>query len=130
MGLPPLPRIAVLALALLIAAVGLFFLPALLGVGGGGVGETGSASPSSSQTFASSSADIASPAAPSPQVYVIKAGDTLSKVAKQFGVTLPELLAANKGITNPDKVAPGDEIVIPSTPPNVIYDASAGPSPS
>ncbi len=37
---------AVLAVALAIAAVGLFFLPALLGVGGGGGGVTSTASPS------------------------------------------------------------------------------------
>ena len=66
-------------------------------------------------------------AGPSSQTYVIKAGDTLSKVAKRFGLTLEELLAANKDtITNPDKIAIGDEIVIPTKAPDVINDASPG----
>jgi len=123
--------VAVLAAALAIAAVGLFFLPALLGIGGGGDGETGTASPSTSQSVASTSPESSVSAAPSAQVYVIKAGDTLSKVAKRFGLTLEELLAANKDtIANPDKIAIGDEIVIPTRAPDVINDASAEPSAS
>ncbi len=131
-GMPQLPRVAVLAVALAIAALGLFFLPALLGVGGGGgTGVVGSASPSASQGAESGSPEPSVSVAPTAQVYVIKAGDTLSKVAKRFGVTLEELLAANKDtITNPDKIAIGDEIVIPSTAPDVINGASAVPSPS
>jgi LysM repeat protein len=127
-GLPQLPRIGVLAVALAVAALGLFFLPALLGVGGGG-GDIGSASPSASQSVATSSPAPTTPPGPTPQVYVIAAGDTLSKVATRFGLTLEELLAANKDtISNPDKIAIGDEIVIPSKPPDVINDASAEPT--
>jgi LysM domain. len=121
----------VLAVAVAIAAIGLFFLPALLGVGGGGDGVTGTASPSTSQSAASASPEPSVSAGPSSQVYVIKAGDTLSKVAKRFGLTLGELMAANKDtITNPDKIAIGDEIVIPSKAPDVINDASPEASPS
>ena len=63
-GLPQPPRIVVLAVALAIAALGLFFLPALLGVGGGGVNDPGSASPSSSQGAATSSPEPSVQAAP------------------------------------------------------------------
>ena len=131
-GLPQLPRVGVLAVALAIAALGLFFLPALLGVGGGGGGGGGaSASPSASQSVTSSSPELTTPPAPTPQTYVIAAGDTLSKVAKRFGLTLEELLTANKDtIVNPDKIAIGDEIIIPSKPPDVINDASAEPTAS
>ena len=128
-GLSAPPRLALLAGALAVAAVGLFFLPALLGVGGGGGGQE-SASPS-----ASASADVASPsvapsepAAPSQQVYVIKSGDTLSKVATEFGVTLEEILAANPTIENADRIAIGDEIVIPARAPEEFTDPSASPS--
>ena len=139
-GLPQLPRIGVLAVALAIAALGLFFLPALLGVGGGGGGgggggsgggSGGTASPSTSESVATSSPPPTSAPGPTPQTYVIAAGDTLSKVAKRFGLTLEELLAANKDtIVNPDKIAIGDEIVIPSKLPDVINDASPGPTAS
>jgi len=130
-GLPQLPRVAVLAVALAIAALGLFFLPALLGIGGGGVGDTATASPSTSQGVASASPEPSVSVAPSPQVYVVKSGDTISKIAARFGLKPDELCAANKDtITNCDKIAIGDELVIPTTQPDVINDASAEPSAS
>jgi len=129
-GLPPLPRIAVLAVALAIAALALFFLPALLGVGGDG-GDVATASPSASRSVATSSPEPTTPAAPTPQVYVVIPGDTMSKIAAKFGFTLDELCVANKGtVTNCDKIVIGDEIVIPSKPPDVINDASAEPTAS
>lgn len=44
--------------------------------------------------------------------YVIKGGDTLGKVATQFGVTLTELQAANPGVDS-RKLRVGQKIVIP-----------------
>ena len=44
--------------------------------------------------------------------YVIQSGDTLMKIARKFGVTLQQLQAANK-ITNPDRIYPGQVLVIP-----------------
>jgi hypothetical protein len=130
-GLPQLPRAAVLALAVAIAAVGLFFLPALLGVGGGGSTGTSTPSPSASQGIASSSPEPSVSVAPSSQVYVVKAGDTMSKIAARYGLKSDELCAANKDtIKNCDKIAIGDELVIPTGPPDVVNDASAEPSAS
>jgi hypothetical protein len=127
-GLPSLPRIAVLAGALGIAALALFFLPALLGVGGGGGGSTSSSSPSPSAAVATGSPSPSVAAEPTPQVYVIKTGDTLSKVAKKFGITLDALLAANKEtIKDPDKISVGDEIIIPPPPSDDLTDPSASP---
>jgi nucleoid-associated protein YgaU len=130
-GMPQLPRLAVLALALAIAAVVLFFLPALLGVGGGGNVGTSTPSPSASQSLESSSPEPSVSVAPSPQVYVVKAGDTMSKIAARYGLKADALCAANKDtIKNCDKIAIGDELIIPTTPPDVINDASAEPSAS
>ena len=109
-GLPGLPRVAVLAGALGIAALALFMLPALLGIGGGG-GSGGSPSPS--RPVATPSAEITPQPEPSAQVYLIKEKDTLSKVAKRFGITLDELLAANPDIKDPDKISIGQQIIIP-----------------
>lgn len=47
--------------------------------------------------------------------YVVKAGDTLSKIAKRNGMTLPQLLQANPQIKNPDKIAVGDVVNLPDT---------------
>lgn len=119
MGLPALPPLLLAAAAVVVAALALFFIPPmLLDLGG-----QAPASPSPSPTLASPSTP-ASPTptpAPTPLVYVVQAGDTLSKIAKQFGVTLDALLEANKDrITNPDRINIGDEIVIPTPPPEVI----------
>jgi LysM domain len=127
-GLGAPPRLAVLAGALVIAAVALFFLPALLGVGGGGNGDTPTPSPSVSGALPSASVEPTSPPAPTAQVYLIKAGDTLSKVATSFDLTLDELLAANPQITDPDTIAIGDEITIPAAAPEEFTEPSAAPS--
>jgi hypothetical protein len=131
-GMPQLPRLAVLAMALAIAAAVLFFLPALLGVGGGGDTGTSTPSPSASQGVDSSgSPEPSVSVAPSPQVYIVKKGDLMSKIAARFGLTTQQLCDANKAtITDCDKIAIGDELVIPTTAPDVINDASAAPSPS
>ena len=110
-GLPGVPRVAVLAGALVIAAFALFMLPAFLGVGGGG--PSPSASPSGSAPVATPSPTITPVPEPTPQVYVIKEKDTLSKVANRFGIGLDELLAANPDIKNPDKISVGQSIIIP-----------------
>jgi len=47
--------------------------------------------------------------------YVVKAGDTLSKIAKRNGITVAQLLQANPQITNPDKIKVGDAINLPDT---------------
>lgn len=113
--------------ALVIAAVALFFLPALLGVGGDdGGGST--AQPSASQGAATASPAPTEPPAPTAQVYLVKEGDTLSKIANAFDLTLEELLAANPQITDPDRVGIGDEIIIPVTPPSEFTDPSVAPS--
>jgi hypothetical protein len=130
-GFPTLPRLAVLTAALAIAAVALFFLPALLGIGGGGSGdESATPSPSTSQGVASPSAEPATPAAPTAQVYIVEAGDTMSKIAPRFGFTADELCDANKEtIPDCDKLGIGDEITIPVKAPDEFVDPSAATSP-
>ena len=63
---------------------------------------------------------------------MVKPGDTLNKIAKKYKVTVDQLLAANKQIKNPNKIAVGDEITIPvaAEPSEVIDTSSAQPSPS
>jgi len=109
-GLPSIPRIAVMAVALGIAALALFFLPAVLGLGGPNSG--GGALPSPSVSPSPSVEPTPTPA-PTPVVYVIKKGDTLSKIATANGLTLAELMAANPSIKDPNKISEGQQIVIP-----------------
>jgi LysM repeat protein len=131
-GISGVPTIAILAGGVVLAAVILFFLPGVLGVGrdgGGGGGAASSASPSSSVEASASPSPTPIPE-PTPQVYTIKTGDTLSKIARKFNVTLDALLAANKDtIKNPNRIRVGDEIVIPlPETQQVPAETSASPS--
>ena len=107
-----MPRVAVFAGALGIAALILFMLPAIIGIGGGGTSERESER-RLGRPRAPAWPRPSSPA-PTPVVYVIKKGDTLSKVANRFDVELEDLLAANPDIKDPNKISLGQEIIIPS----------------
>ena len=43
----------------------------------------------------------------------VKSGDTLSRIAKENGVSVQDILKANKGIEDPNKIKPGQNIIIP-----------------
>jgi LysM repeat protein len=47
--------------------------------------------------------------------YVVKSGDTLTAIANEFGVSVADLVAANK-LTNVDVLALGQELTIPGSP--------------
>jgi hypothetical protein len=129
-GMPNVPRIAILAAVVVVLAIALYFLPAVLGVGSGkGTPASGSPRPSG-VAQRSPSANPTQPAAPTPAVYTIKAGDTLSKIAAAHGITIEDLLAANPTIKNADKISLGQQIILPvasEAPPNEI-GGSAAPS--
>lgn len=57
------------------------------------------------------------------RTYIVRPGDTLSRIAVQFGVTVDGLVAAN-GITRPDRIYAGQMIVVPEA------GASARPAPA
>lgn len=50
---------------------------------------------------------------PGGQIYVIKKGDTLFKIARRFNITVQEILAVNLQIKDPNVIFPGQEICIP-----------------
>ena len=66
--------------------------------------------------------------APTPILYTIKHGDTLSKIATAHGITIEQLLAANPTIKNPNKISEGQHITLPppsNAPPDTIGGSSA-----
>jgi hypothetical protein len=127
MGMPAVPRLAVLAGALVVAALAIFFLPALLGFGSG---NTADVSPSPSPASSESAAPPTPTPAPTPILYTIKKGDTLSKIATANGITLDQLMAANPDIKNPNRISEGQEITIPTPEPEAPEDFGGSEAPS
>ena len=125
-GMPRVPTIALGAVALVAAALLLFVLPSIV------AGPSATPTPTPQSSLASE-APITPEPAPTPQVYVIVAGDTISKIARQFDVTPEELLAANPQVKNPNKIKVGDELTIPvpetDTLPSVEPSDASSPSP-
>jgi LysM repeat protein len=122
--MPDVPRIAVMAAALAIAALALFFLPALLGLGSP---DAATSSPSPTPSPSGSVAPTPTPV-PTAIVYVIKSGDTLSKIAADHGLTIEALMAANADITDPNRISEGQQINIPPPEPVGPIGGSAAPS--
>jgi len=51
-----------------------------------------------------------------PATYIVQAGDSLSAIAAKFGVKTADLATAN-GITDPNKIFVGQELIIPTPSP-------------
>lgn len=111
--MPPVPRVVAMAGAVVVLAIALFFLPAILGLGGGVGSQKPSASPSTATVPSASIAPSEAPA-PSSLLYTVKKGETLSRIAAAHGVTMEMLLAANPTIKDPNKVGEGQQITIPA----------------
>ena len=45
-----------------------------------------------------------------PSQYEVKSGDSLSKIAKEQGKSLEDILKLNPEIKNPDRIKPGQKI--------------------
>jgi len=121
-------RVALAAIAVVLAAVVLFFVgPMLLGIGGGRQSGGGGGSSAAPSVEATATVAPTPPPAPTPQVYIVAKGDTVSKIARRFHVTVQQLLAANKQIKDPNKISIGDQITIPVPVPNDKASPSAAP---
>lgn len=72
------------------------------------------------ESSSSSVAPIADPQATTPvasgeaETHLILPGETLPSIANAYGVTVPDLQAANPDVLNPDVLYPGDTLVLPA----------------
>ena len=120
-----IPPILVAVIALALAAAFVFALPGLLGFGN----PQSAASPGATTPIRTSVPSFGPTPVPqaTPQIYVVQPGDTLSRIAGRFGITLAELIAANaQNLPDPDKLQIGDQIIIPVPVPSQLPGESSG----
>src|SRR5262245_35461681 len=88
-----------------------------------------SSSEATRPTAPSTTAAPTTTTAPPNMPYTVRRGDTLTSIAKFFGISTATLLAANQMI-NPDRLTEGQVLQIPPTPPPQLVitptDAPAG----
>jgi hypothetical protein len=127
-GMPAMSRLTIGVIALVVAALLLFTLPALFF---GGANQETKATPTPAASSAASTPPSV-PAAPTPVTYTVKAGDTLARIATRFGVTPRQIMAVNPEIKDADKIVIGQVIVIPTATPSDVIDSgpSSSPAPS
>src|SRR6185437_11033142 len=120
------PLVTAFIAVLVLAAILFFVVPALLGVGGR-IG-TSNATPTPSASTGQAPSPTVAPAA-TPVVYVVQKGDTLSRIASKYGVTVADIVAANH-LKDANKIGEGDRLTIPTPAPSDLSGASTGPSAS
>ena len=57
---------------------------------------------------------------PAPQVYVVKKGDTVYKIAKRYGTTMQAIISENN-LHNPSLIYPGQILLIPTVATEEFY---------
>lgn len=125
-AMPDVPRAALGVVALLVAALLLFTLPALF------LSKNGPAAVASESPGASPSVSLAPTASPvaTPLTYTVMKNDTLTKIAQKFKVTQAAILKANPSLKDANLIAVGQVLIIPTPPPPDVIKSSAGSSAS
>ena len=59
-----------------------------------------------------------------PNRYTVEAGDTLNQIAKNYGVSVDELVKTNR-IADPNKIAVGQQLTVPRASMRDYYDMFA-----
>jgi LysM repeat protein len=63
-----------------------------------------------------------------PSLYIVKAGDTLNKIAAEYTRTVASILAVNPQISNPNQLEIGEKIIIPGQIETILISPISGPA--
>jgi hypothetical protein len=117
-GMRNLSRILIAALLLFGAAIAVFFLPRLLITQPAGVPQVGASATASAGVQPSESALPTAAPSPSPFTYTVAPRDTMTKIARRFGVTVEQIMTANPTVKDANTLKIGDKLVIPTPVPS------------
>ena len=77
----------------------------------------------------------ATPPCPNGQLYTVKPGDSMYTIARQFGIPLSSLIAANPQVSDPNLIFPGQSLCVPGSmippmtcPGGFVYTVQSGDS--
>jgi LysM repeat protein len=99
------------AFVLAVAAIALFLLPGFLSNHGGGGGGHHATQPPAAVASETVAPPTVAPS-PTPKTYTVKSGDSLTKIAQRFSVTLEDLGCYNS-LTNLNALQVGQVLLIP-----------------
>jgi LysM repeat protein len=111
-------KTAITLMAMAAIAVGAVYELSHLSGGGGGA-QAGRTTGASTTTVATATTAPVAPTTPAATRYVVTQGDTVTSIARRFGVTTDAVVAANQ-LTDPDRLSLGQALVIPPPPPVVL----------
>jgi LysM repeat protein len=89
-------------------------------------GQIGKAMQGDAAATTNPTAQPTAPEVPQTTAYSVTKGDTLSDIAKANDVSVKDLLAANKNLTNPDALKVGTELNIPKSTLDPTYAQNVG----
>ncbi len=121
---------------LLISALVVLAIGSLGGCGAGNVALRPTAkpdlriTPAPEQNISGTATAFAQRVVPTPSpvgLYVVKPGDTLSKIANNFATTIDEIMAANN-LSDPNTIQVGQKLTIPSPDPGGASETTVRPT--
>ena len=129
--IPGLKSIRSMAAALLLAGLLFFSLPTIIKGFGGFIGAVTATPTPTVDPNPTPTPTPTPPPTPEPIVHIVKRGETLSQISAQYQVSVAAILGANPAVKDPNSIAVGQELIIPSVIPDVsIPPGSEAPASS
>ena len=117
--IPGLRSVRSMAAALLLAGLLFFSLPTIIKGFGGFLGAVTASPTPTVDPNPTPTPTPTPPPTPAPIVHIVKRGETLSQISAQYQVSVAAILGANPAVKDPNSIAVGQELIIPSVIPDV-----------
>ena len=117
--IPGLTTLRSTAAVLLLVGLLFFSLPTIIKGFGGFIGAVTASPTPTIDPNPTPTPTPTPPPTPAPIVHIVKSGETLSQISTQYQVSVAAILGANPTVKDPNSIAVGQELIIPSVVPDV-----------